>query len=136
MKVDWNPIATGPRTGKSVLLGYLDGPSEEGRWVDEPNHWGEVGWYASSCQDPYSHHPDKPDVWSPMPKVTHDPKTIVAMIQALPADKAKGILQSAIDHERDLCIAFIREQVSVGTWLDEIQPTIACLNHNQHREDD
>jgi hypothetical protein len=77
----WQPIETAPKTGRTLLLGYLNSAGKwrtvRGQWMSEAyisEQWeepddAEPGWYETSVEadDPPNCWPIEPTHWMPLP---------------------------------------------------------------------
>jgi hypothetical protein len=77
----WQPIETAPKTGRTLLLGYLNSTGKwrtvRGQWMSEAyisEQWeepddAEPGWYETSVEadDPPNCWPIEPTHWMPLP---------------------------------------------------------------------
>lgn len=68
-KPKWQPIETAPKDYTLIILNESDSVFA-GVWIDNPNHFGEIGWYESTYFESlwYSHHPCNPTHWMPLPE--------------------------------------------------------------------
>jgi len=74
MELKWEPIATAPKDGEQIILGFPQF-SAEGYWMGnaERNHWCDIGWFFSD-DDVLTAHPKNPHCWMrlPIPDWTED----------------------------------------------------------------